>query len=93
MNLNPKGAFDAILRLARPAENQGDDPVSLVLLLQDPLFPWGQLRSAGEKALGSPFSGGKESRHFVMQAGLFTLMKTGPHTLSFPELQKALWSK
>jgi hypothetical protein len=71
---NPKGAFYAILRPATPAENQGDDPVSLVLLLQEPLFPTSEeLCSGGEKALGTCFSGGKEIRHFGMQAGLFTL--------------------
>jgi hypothetical protein len=88
MKLNFKAAFDAILRFGNPteppAENQGDDPVSIVLLLREPQFlTLEQLRSAGERAFEVPFSDDKESQHFVMQAVLFTLMKTGPHTLSF----------
>ena len=84
MKLNLKGAFDAILRFGRPVENRDDDPVSMVLLLREPRFlTLEQLRSAGERAFGTSFNGDKESRHFVMQAVLFTLMKAGPHTLSF----------
>ena len=84
MKLNFKRAFDAIRRLGRPVEYQRDDPVSLVLLLREPRFPTlDQLRSAGKRAFGTPFNGGKESQHFVMQAALLTIMKVGPHTLSF----------
>ena len=83
MKLNFKKAFGAILRLGRPVEHD-DAPVSMVLLLREPRFlTLDQLRSAGERAFGTPFSGGKESQHFVMQAALFTLMKVGPHALSF----------
>lgn len=83
MKLTSKRAFDAIRRLWRPVENQGDDPVSLVLLLREARFPTlDQLRSAGQRAFGTPFNGGKQSQHFVMQAGLLTIMKVGPHALS-----------
>ncbi|MGA2373785.1 MAG: hypothetical protein ABSG11_24285, partial [Candidatus Korobacteraceae bacterium] len=42
-----------------------------------------QLRSAGERAFGVPFSGDMSAPHCVFQKVLFTLMKAGPHTLSF----------
>jgi hypothetical protein len=84
MTLNFKRAFDTIRRLGRPVENHDDDPVSLVLLLREPRFSTlDQLRSAGERAFGVPFNGGKESQHFVMQAAHLVIIKVGPHALNF----------
>jgi hypothetical protein len=56
----------------------------MVLLLRESRFPTlDQLRSAGERAFGTSFTGDKESQHYVVQVVLFTIMKAGPHTLSF----------
>jgi hypothetical protein len=56
----------------------------MVLLLRESRFPTlDQLRSAAEKAFGTSFAGGEDSQHCVIQAVIFTLMKAGPHTLSF----------
>ena len=84
MKLNFKNAFAALLRLGKPPEDE-DLPVSMVLLLREPQFPTlDQLRLAAERAFGTSFAGnGKESKHCVVQAVLLTLMKAGPHMLSF----------
>src|SRR3954470_8488665 len=56
----------------------------MVLLLLSPLFlPIDQLRSAGERAFATPFSDRKDSKYCVVGAGLFTMMKAGPHLLTF----------
>ena len=56
----------------------------MVLLLRESRFPTlDQLQLAGEKAFGTPFTGDKGSRHYVIQVALFTIMKAGSHTLSF----------
>jgi hypothetical protein len=82
MKLNLKAALNAILRFGKSEDN--DLPVSMVLLLREPRFlTLEQLRSAAERAFETSFAGGNGSKHFVMQAILFTLMKAGPHTLSF----------
>jgi hypothetical protein len=84
MKLNFKNAFEAILRRGETPDKDGALPVSMVLLLREPRFlTLDQLRSAAERAFGTSFAGGKESQHCVIQAVLFTLMKAGPHTLSF----------
>jgi hypothetical protein len=86
MKLNLRAAFDTLRRsLASPNKNKGDDlPVSIVLLLGESRFlTLEQLRSAGERAFGVPFSDDKSSPHCVFQEVLFTLMRAGPHTLSF----------
>jgi hypothetical protein len=86
MKLNLRAAFDTLRRsLAFRDNNKGEDlPVSMVLLLRESRFlTLEQLRSAGERAFGVPFSGERSSPHCVFQEVLFTLMKAGPHTLSF----------
>jgi hypothetical protein len=84
MKFSLKRAFESILRWGEQADQEGDLPVSMVLLLRASRFPTlDQLRSAGERAFGTPFTDDKESRHFVVQVALFTIMKAGRHTLSF----------
>ena len=84
MKFNLKRAFESILRWGEHADKEGDLPVSMVLLLREPRFPTlDQLRSAGERAFGTRFSDDKESRHFVAEVVLFTIMKAGDHALSF----------
>lgn len=83
MKLNLKKAFESILRWGKSPDRSGD-PVSMVLLLREPKFlTLDQLRWAGEKAFRTSFTGGKESDHYVLQPAFFTIMKAGPHTLSF----------
>jgi len=84
MKLNLKEAFESILRWGGSRNEDSDLPVSMVLLLRESNFSTlDQLRSSGERAFGTPFSDKKESRHFVVQVVLFTIMKVGPHSLSF----------
>jgi hypothetical protein len=84
MRFNLKKAFESILRRRDSSDEDGDLPISMVLLLREPTFStMDQLRSLGERAFGTPFSGEKESRHFVVQVVLFTVLKAGPHSLSF----------
>jgi len=84
MKFNLKKAFESILRWGNSPDEDGDLPVSMVLLRRESRFPTlDQLRSAGERAFGTSFTGDKESRHYVVQVVLFTIMKAGPHTLSF----------
>jgi hypothetical protein len=89
VKFNLKRAFESILRWGEPADKEGDLPVSMVLLLREARFPTlDQLRSAGERAFGTPFTDDKESPHFVGQVVLFTIMKAGDHTLSFLKYTK-----
>jgi len=89
MIFNLKKAFEALLRFGESRDEEGDLPVSMVLLLREPKFlVLDQLRSAAERAFGTSFSADKESRHFVIQVALFTMMKAGPHTLSFLNYRK-----
>jgi len=86
MKLNLRAALDTLRRsLASPGESESESlPVSMVLLLRESRFlSLEQLRSAGERAFGVPFSGDMSAPHCVFQKVLFTLMKAGPHTLSF----------
>ena len=86
MKLNLRAALDTLRRsLASPDKNKSENlPVSMVLLLRESHFlTLEQLRSAGERAFGVPFSGDMSAPHCVFQKVLFTLMKAGPHTLSF----------
>ena len=84
MRFNLKEAFESFLRWGGSRAEHGNDPVSMVLLLSEPKFPTlDQLRSAAGRAFGTSFTGEKESEHYVIQVVLFTLMKTGPHSLSF----------
>jgi hypothetical protein len=84
MKLNLKKAFESVLRWGESPDKDTGLPVSMVLLLRESRFPTlDQLRLAAEKAFGTSFAGGKESKHCVLQAVLFTLMQAGPHMLSF----------
>lgn len=84
MNLNLNKALAGIMRWGKSPDKDSDVPVSMVLLLREPRFITpDQLRLAAERAFGVSFAGGKESEHFVLQEALFTLMKAGPHMLSF----------
>jgi hypothetical protein len=79
MKRNLKKAFAAILRSRKSPDGNADDPVSMELLLRESrVLTRDQLRSPAEKAFGTSFVGGKESKHFVVQAALFTPMKAGP---------------
>jgi hypothetical protein len=90
MRLDFKSAFEAILWFGKHPEKLRNQPVSMVLLLREPHFPTlDQLRSAAEHGFGMSFDGNKESEHCVFQAVLFTLMKAGPHRLSFMNYAKA----
>jgi hypothetical protein len=82
MKFNLKKAFESILRWGEAPDQDGENPVSMVLLLREPRFSTlDQLRSAAERAFGTSFSGDKESRHYVVQVVLFTIMKLA-HTRS-----------
>lgn len=61
------------------------DPLSMVLLLRTPrLFSADELRCAAERAWHTSFaSREKESKHCVVQSDKVTMMKAGPHLLSF----------
>jgi hypothetical protein len=84
MKRNLKRAFESLLQWGEAPDKHGRNPVSMVLLLREPSFPTlDQLRSSAERAFGHSFTGDKESRHCVIQAVLFTIMKAGPHSLSF----------
>jgi len=84
MKFNLKKAFESILRWRSSPGEDGDLPVSMVLLRRESRFPTlDQLRSAGERAFGTSFAGDKESQHYVVQVVLFTIMRAGNHTLSF----------
>jgi hypothetical protein len=86
MKLNLRAALDTLRRsLASPDKNENENlPVSMVLLFRESRFlTLEQLRSAGERAFGVPFSSDMSAPHCVFQKLLFTLMKAGPHTLSF----------
>ena len=87
MRFNLKGAFESILRLGDAPDEHSDGPVSMVLLLREPTFSTLEKpRSAGGRAFGTSFTGDKESQHYVVQVVLFTVLKAGPHSLSFSEL-------
>jgi hypothetical protein len=86
MQFNLRAALNALLRLADPGPRweASDEPVSLVMLLRESrVFGLDRLRRAGESAFGVPFSDDSESKYFVIQKVLFTIMKVGPHALSF----------
>src|SRR5580700_2576803 len=84
MKLNLKKSFESILRWGKAPDKKDDLPVSMVLLLREPRFlTLDQLRSAAERAFGTSFAEAKQSRHFVVQAAFLTIIKAGPHSLSF----------
>jgi hypothetical protein len=91
MKLTLKAAFETLRRsLESPGKNESRNlPVSMVLLLRESRFlTLDELRSAGERAFGVPFSAESSSSHCVFQKALFTLMKAGPHVLSFLNYSK-----
>jgi hypothetical protein len=61
------------------------EPLSIVLLLRKPhFFTAAELRLSAERAWHTSFDDGEnKSMHHVAQAGTATLMKAGPHLLSF----------
>lgn len=82
--MNLPYALRSLIPLRWQRTSKGE-PLSMVLLLRKPhLFQADELRSAAERAWHTSFSGEeKESKHCVVQNGLVTLMKAGPHLLSF----------
>ncbi len=69
------------LRWQRTTEGE---PLSIVLLLRTPhFFNAEELRLAAERAWRTSFAGGEGSMHCVAQSGKATLLKAGPHLLSF----------
>lgn len=90
MNLNLKKAFESILHWRKPPDKECNDPVSIVMLLREPKFlTLEELRFAGEKAFGKPFTDNKKSHYCVIQTTIFTLMQAGLHTLSFLNYKSA----
>jgi len=66
------------------------EPLTIVLLLRKPhFFHAEELRLAAERAWSTSFDGGEGSMHCVVQNGPITLMKAGPHLLSFFHYPKA----
>lgn len=60
------------------------EPSSIVLLLETPVFPsLKQLSTCAEKAFNVPFATENATNYCVFQKALFTLMRIGPHVLSF----------
>jgi hypothetical protein len=80
-----KEAFESILNYGKAGkEPSGPPPASMVFLLREERFPkLEQLQQAAERAYGIRFSLDRNSRHCVYTQVFFTLMKVGPHTLSF----------
>lgn len=86
MKLNLKAALGSLLRSSQGRESKdgNHEPPSIVLLLREPTFRnLEQLKSAGERAFGRPFVTGDSTEFCVFQKVLFTLMRVGPHVLSF----------
>ena len=80
-----KEAFESILNFGRARkEPSAPPPASMVFLLRAERFPkLEQLRQAAERAYEVNFSLDKNSRHCVYTQVFFTIMRVGPHTLSF----------
>jgi hypothetical protein len=79
-----KEALESILNFGKGGRGPSEPPASMVLLLREERFPrLEQLRQVAERAFGTPFSLDKASRHSVYLQVLFTLMRVGPHTISF----------
>ncbi len=77
-------ALESILNFSRSGDGPAKPSASMVLLLREPRFPkLEELRQAAERAYGQKFSLQKTDRHCVYTQVLFTIMKIGPHTLSF----------
>jgi hypothetical protein len=81
MNLNQIARRFIPLRWRRVGN---DEPLSMVLLLRKPhVFGKEELRLAAERAWHVSFAGGKDSMHAVAHSDRATLLKAGPHLLSF----------
>jgi hypothetical protein len=81
MNLN--GIVRRVIPLRWRRVGKGE-PLSMVLLLRRPhVFGAEELRFAAERAWHVSFAGGKDSMHCVAQSERATLLKAGPHLLSF----------
>jgi hypothetical protein len=80
-----KEVFESILNFGKAGKKpSAPPPASMVFLLREERFPkLEQLRQAAERAYGVNFSLDKNSRHCVYTQVFFTLMRVGPHTLSF----------
>ncbi len=73
-------AFNRSVKVA-PIESE---PSSIVLLLQRSEFPnLKQMSACAERAFNVPFTTENSTNYCVFQKTLFTLMKIGPHVLSF----------
>jgi len=92
VRLNLKAAFEALLQFGNPPREP--DPVSIVFLLREPQFlNADQLCAAAERAFGVPFkilrsrlndaAINDDCKHCLIVAVLFTMLRAGPHTLSF----------
>jgi hypothetical protein len=70
------------MRWQRPSK---DETISIVLLLRKPhFFAAEELERAAERAWRTSFAdGGEKSTHFVLQSGMVTMVKAGPHLLNF----------
>jgi hypothetical protein len=81
--MNPKSIFRRFvpMRWQRVGKKE---PLSIVLLLRAAhVFSDEELRLAAERAWRVSFAGGEGSTHCVAQSGNVTLLKAGPHLLSF----------
>jgi hypothetical protein len=84
LDMGLREALGRILNFGKASDERAEPPASMVLLLREESFPrLEQLRQAAERAFGTPFSLDKNSRHCVYTQILFTLMRVGPHTVSF----------
>ncbi len=86
MKLNLKAALHRLLRMGKSlGEDPGDEgPVSIVLLLRESrVTSLDRLRLACTNAFGRSFSEEGSERCFVVQKGFATMIKAGPHALSF----------
>ena len=90
MRFNLKAALESLIGTSKePKEIEGEGPVSIVMLLRkSEVTSLQDMRKAGEQAFGVPFSDDKNSQYFVVQSGLFTLIKAGIHALSWMHFSK-----
>ena len=87
LKLNLRAALAALTKPFNRREDFAsteDEPSSIVLLLKKPEFPnLKQLSAGAEKAFNVPFATENVTDFCVFQKVLFTLMRVGPHVLSF----------
>ena len=81
--MNYKAIFRKLIPM-RWQRTSKDEPLSMVMLLRKPhLFNAEELRLAAQSAWHTSFASGEGSMHCVVQSGELTLLKAGPHLLSF----------